>query len=59
MLDDSRPCEEIVTQLLAARNALDQVVREVVSEHVAECVASMPPDEAQAAVSRAVGLLRA
>ena len=57
MLDDDRPCHEVVTQLLAARSALDQVIREVVSEHVAECVATLPPDQAQAAVSRAVGLL--
>jgi CsoR family transcriptional regulator, copper-sensing transcriptional repressor len=57
MLDESRPCEEIVTQLLAARSALDQVIREVISERVTECVATLPPQEARAAVSRAVGLL--
>ena len=57
MLDENRPCEEVVTQLLAARNALDQVIREVLSERVADCVATLPPDEARAAVSRAVALL--
>jgi DNA-binding FrmR family transcriptional regulator len=57
MLDERRPCEEIVTQLLAARSALDQVVREMLSNRVAECLATLPPDQAQAAVSRAVGLL--
>jgi DNA-binding FrmR family transcriptional regulator len=57
MLDESRPCEEIVTQLLAARSALDQVMREILTNRVAECVATLPPDQAQAAVSRAVGLL--
>ena len=57
MLDENRPCEEVVTQLLAARNALDQVIREVLSERVADCVATLPPDEARAAVSLAVGLL--
>jgi DNA-binding FrmR family transcriptional regulator len=57
MLDESRPCEEIVTQLLAARSALDQVMREILSNRVAECVATLPPEQAQAAVSRAVGLL--
>jgi DNA-binding FrmR family transcriptional regulator len=57
MLDDNRPCEEVVTQLLAARSALDQVIREVLSERVAECVATLPPEEARAAVSRALGLL--
>ena len=57
MLDERRPCEQIVTQLLAARSALDQVIREILSNRVAECVATLPPDQAQAAVSRAVGLL--
>ena len=57
MLDEDRPCEEVVTQLLAARSALDQVIREVLSERVAECVMTLPPEEARAAVSRAVGLL--
>lgn len=57
MIDESRPCEEVVTQLLAARSALDQVVREMLSERVAECVATLPPKQAQVAVSRAVGLL--
>ena len=57
MLDEGRPCEEVVTQLLAARSALDQVMREVLSNRVAECVSTLPPDQAQAAISRAVGLL--
>lgn len=57
MLDEERPCEEVVTQLLAARSALDQVIREIVSKRVAECVATLSPAQAQAAVSRAVGLL--
>ncbi len=57
MLDERRPCEDIITQLLAARSALDQVIREMLSNRVAECVATLPPDQAQAAVSQAVGLL--
>jgi DNA-binding FrmR family transcriptional regulator len=57
MLDEDRSCEEVVTQLLAARSALDQVIREVLSVRVAECLTTLPPAEARAAVSRAVGLL--
>ncbi len=57
MLDDNRPCEEVVTQLLAARSALDQVIREVLTERVAECLATLPPRKARDAVSRAVALL--
>ena len=57
MLDDGRPCEEVVTQLLAARSALDQVIREILSNRVAECVATLSPQQAQTAISRAVSLL--
>ena len=57
MLGDNRPCEDLVTQLLAARNALDQVIREVVSEEISVCVSTLPPEQARVAVSRAVALL--
>ena len=57
MLDEQRPCEDVVTQLLAARSALDHVIRAVLTERVADCVATLPPDQAQAAVARAVTLL--
>lgn len=57
MLDERRPCEDVVTQLLAARSALDEVVRLVLVERVSECIATLPPDEAGAKVSRAIGLL--
>ena len=57
MLEEDRPCEEVVTQLLAARSALDHVIRAVVTERVGECVATLPPDEAQVAISRAMTLL--
>ncbi len=57
MLDENRPCEDIVTQLLAARSALDRVIRDVVSERVGECLSTLPPEQARTAISRAVGLL--
>src|SRR5262252_1304703 len=57
MLDENRPCEEVVTQLLAARSALDHVIRVVLSEQVTECMSTLSPEQAQAAVSRAVSLL--
>jgi DNA-binding FrmR family transcriptional regulator len=57
MIAEGRPCEEIVTQLLAARGALDETIRLVLSERVGECIRTLPPEDAQAAISRAVGLL--
>ncbi len=57
MLDEQRTCEEVVTQIMAARAALDEVLRVILTERVDECLATLPPDEARKAVSRAVGLL--
>ena len=57
MLDEHRPCEDVVTQLLAARSALDEVVRLVIVEQVSECIATLPPDEASTRVGRAITLL--
>ena len=57
MIAEGRPCEEIVTQLLAARGALDETIRLVLSERVGECIRTLPPDDAQAAITRAVALL--
>ena len=57
MLDEQRPCEDVVTQIMAARAALDEALRLILTERVGECLATLPPDEARAAVSRAIGLL--
>ena len=57
MIDENRPCEDIITQLLAARSALDEAMRLILTERVAECMTTLGPDEARVAVSRAVGLL--
>ena len=37
MLDEQRPCEDVITQLLAARSALDETIRLIVTERVSEC----------------------
>ena len=57
MIDEHRPCEDVVTQILAARRALDEAMRLVLTERVDECMQTLPREEARAAVSRAVSLL--
>src|SRR5260370_1110332 len=54
MMSEGRSCEEIVTQLLAARSALDELTRVVLSERVSECLATLPPEDAQATITRAI-----
>ncbi len=57
MIDAKRPCEDVVTQILAARSALDEAMRLILTERVEECVDTLPREQARAAVSRAVSLL--
>ena len=57
MLADGKSCEQVVTQILAARAALDGVAMEVLRCHVDEAMADKPPAEARETVLRAISLL--
>ena len=57
MLEEGKSCEEVVTQLLAARAAMERVAAEVLKCHVAESLSERSPDEAREAIVRAISLL--
>lgn len=38
MLQESRPCPDVLVQIAAVRGALDRVARIVLDEHLSECV---------------------
>ncbi len=57
MLSDGKSCEQVVTQILAARAALDVVAMEVLKCHVDDAMTEKPPTEAREAVLRAINLL--
>jgi len=57
MLEEGRSCEEIVTQLMAVRTAVDRAAAEIVASHFDQCLATLPPEEARAKASQAVRLL--
>src|SRR3990172_11230970 len=53
MLEEGRVCEDVVTQLVAARNAIDQVGVRVLEMHIQQCVfGGQPVDPAQAEALR-------
>ena len=53
MLEEGRVCEDVVTQLVAARNAIDQVGVRVLEMHIEQCVfGGLPVDPAQARALR-------
>jgi DNA-binding FrmR family transcriptional regulator len=57
MLADGKPCEDVVTQIFAARAGMDRVAAEVLKCHVTDALSSRPPEEAREAVLRAINLL--
>lgn len=57
MLAEGKPCEEVVTQILAARAAMDRVAIEVLKCQIDETLRDLSPDEARTSVLRAVELL--
>lgn len=57
MLEAGNSCEEVVTQLMAVRAAVDRAAAEIVASHLDQCLATMPPDEARNRASQAVRLL--
>ncbi|MHB1132368.1 MAG: metal-sensitive transcriptional regulator [Chloroflexota bacterium] len=57
MIDEGRSCEDVIPQVLAARAALDQVAKHVVVAHIEQCLATLPPERAKAALSRAIEML--
>ena len=57
MLGDGKPCEDVVTQVLAARAAMDRVAMEILRCSVEEAVTDQLSDEAREAVFRAITLM--
>lgn len=57
MFDEGRSCDEVVTQLMAARAALDRAAAHIVAEYAADCLRGTSSAQARAKVRSAIGLL--
>jgi DNA-binding FrmR family transcriptional regulator len=56
MIEESRDCEDIITQLVAVRAALDKVGLITIQRHIDKCV-SGSPEEARQRLRTAMELL--
>lgn len=45
MFEEDRECEDVITQLMAARSGLDQVGLLILDSHVMDCVLGMLPED--------------
>ncbi|MCL5958199.1 MAG: metal-sensitive transcriptional regulator [Chloroflexi bacterium] len=57
MVEEARGCEDVLTQVLAARAALDQVALRIVKTHIGDCLGTQPPEKAKANIARALELI--
>jgi CsoR family transcriptional regulator, copper-sensing transcriptional repressor len=57
MIDEGRPCDDILTQVRAASTALERTAGEIVGTYIDECLAESSPDEARDRLTRTVKLL--
>jgi DNA-binding FrmR family transcriptional regulator len=57
MVEEDRDCEAILTQLIAARAALDRVGLLVVDRFVERCLTTADPSTAQQRVGRVLDLI--
>ena len=56
MIQDHRPCDQVLVQIIAARAALDKVASAVVTSGIDECF-TLPPEEARQVIRRSINLL--
>jgi DNA-binding FrmR family transcriptional regulator len=56
MVEEHRPCDQVLMQVMAARAALEKVAAVVVSTGIDECLA-LPPEEARRVISRSISML--
>lgn len=57
MLAEGKPCEDVVTQIFAARAGMDRVATEVLKCHITDALSQESPELAREAVFRAINLM--
>jgi DNA-binding FrmR family transcriptional regulator len=56
MVEERRPCDQVLMQIMAARAALEKVAAAVVSSSIDECL-SLPREEARKVIGRSISML--
>lgn len=56
MVEERRPCDQVLTQIMAARAALEKTGAAIVTHNIDKCLA-LPPAQARTILMRSVQLL--
>ncbi|MNK92480.1 Copper-sensing transcriptional repressor CsoR [compost metagenome] len=57
MIVEERECDEILTQIMAAKAALDRVTSDLVESQMERCFDRYPPEEIKSQMSKTIQLL--
>lgn len=57
MVADERPCDEILTQIMAAKAALDRVTSDLVETQMERCFDELSPEDVKAKLAKTIHLL--
>jgi DNA-binding FrmR family transcriptional regulator len=57
MVAEERPCDDVLTQIMAVKAALDRVTSDLVQTNLATCFDSYSPEEVKAKMAKTLGIL--
>ncbi|MNL72064.1 Copper-sensing transcriptional repressor CsoR [compost metagenome] len=57
MVSEERQCDEVLTQIMAVKAALDRVTTDLVQANMATCFDSYSPDEVKEKMAKTISIL--
>ena len=57
MIAGKRQCDEILTQIMAIKSALDRVTSDLVQANMTECFDNLSPDDVRAKMAKTLAIL--
>ena len=57
MVTEERQCDEVLTQIMAVKAALDRVTKDLVEANMATCFDSYSPEEVKEKMAKTIGIL--
>jgi DNA-binding FrmR family transcriptional regulator len=57
MVTEQRPCDDVLTQIMAIKAALDRVTKDLVESNMSRCFETYPPDELKEKMARTISIL--
>jgi DNA-binding FrmR family transcriptional regulator len=56
MVEEEKDCEEVLTQVAAARSALDRIGIHIITHRMRECLQENPPDSPEDSIAEAIDI---